>query len=95
VEVIPATADHVQITATRNQPEVAIDIIVTVTGKAAAVSTTAVHPAGRTRLWGQLPAPLPAEPETAVVAPPEVVADNMEQVLVGLVWTTSLQPFRL
>jgi hypothetical protein len=92
VEVIPAIADHVQITATRNKPEVAIDIIVTVTGKAAAVSTTAVHPAGRTRLWGQLPAPLP---ETAVVAPPEVVADNMEQVLVGLVWTISLQPFRL
>ena len=92
--MIPAIADHVQITATRNKPEVAIDIIVTVTGKAGAVSTTAAHPAGQRRLWGQLP-PLPAEPEMEVVAPPEVVADNMELVLVGLVWTTSLQPFRL
>ena len=92
--MIPVVADLVQITVTRNQPEVAIDIIVTVMGKAGVVSTTAAHPAGRTRLWGQLPPP-PAEPETAVVAPPEVVADNMELVLAGLVWTTSLQPFRL
>ena len=91
--MIPAIADHVQIIATRNKPEVATDITVTVMGKAG--STTAAHPAGQRRLWGQLPVPVVAEPETAVVAPPEVVADNMELVLVGLVWTTFLQPFRL